>query len=264
MKTTIRGRMRVGFVRHLGMLALVTAVAAACGTTEAAGPLQASGPTGRVRLVNLITDATRGRVNASLEGVPFGVDINYTIAVPAVLPAPSTAFYAAVLAGNRAFLLKRTADTSVTVATLNFTVGAGEDRTVYAIGGAGGSAVSGFVTTDQNPAAASTETRVRVVHMSPTAGAVDIFLTSVGADLAAATPILSNVTYQAPSSYLSITPGTYQFRAVPAGTAAGNRAANVIINIASVALAGGTGRTFVTADNNVGGSPFRAFVLGDR
>jgi hypothetical protein len=215
-------------------------------------------------LVNLITDVTRGRVNAGLEGVPFAVDLGYTVAVPAALAAPSTAFYAAVLAGNRTFVLKRTADTSVTVATLNFTVGAGEDRSVYAIGGAAGSAVTGFVTTDLNPVAAAGQTRLRVVHLSPSAGAVDVFMTAVGADLAAATPLLANVAYQAASDYIVLTAGTYQFRAVPAGTAPANRAANVVINIASVVLAGVTGRTIVTADNNVGGAPFRAFVLGDR
>lgn len=261
---TTRGRMRLALVRHLGLLALVAAVVAACGTTEAAGPLQPSGPAGRVRLVNVITDVTRGRVNASLEGLPFGVDLTYTVTVPATLPAPSTAFYAAVLAGNRAFLLKRTADTTVTVATLNFTVAASEDRTVYAIGGVGGSAVTGFVTTDANPTPTAGQTRLRIVHLSPTAGPVDVFMTTVGADLAAATPTLTNVAYQAVSSYIVMTPGTYQFRAVPAGTAAASRSANVTINIASVVLANATGRTIVTADNNVGGAPFRAFVLGDR
>lgn len=245
----------------LGALAVVLA---ACGTKEAADPLQPTGPTGRVRFVNLITDVTRGRVNAILEGLPFSVDLTYTNTAPANLAAPSGANYAAVYTGNRAFVLKRTADTTVTVATLNFTINENEDRTVYAIGGAGGSAVTGFVTTDLNPAPVATQTRVRVVNMSPTAGAIDVFITAVNADLATATPSAANLAYQGSSTYLTLAPGTYQFRAVPAGTAAAGRAAAVTISIPSVALTGGTGRTIVTADNNVGGSPLRAFVLGDR
>jgi hypothetical protein len=248
-------------IKSVGVALLL---ALACGTEEAPGPLEPTGPVGRVRLVNLITDATRGRVNASLEGLPFAVDLQYTQASPATLPAPSTAPYAAVLSGNRAFVLKRTADTSVTVATLSFTVGEGEDRSVYAIGGAAGSAVTAFITTDQNPAAAANQTRVRIIHMSPSAGAVDIFLTAPNADLAAATPTASNVAYQGSSPYLTLTPGTYQLRAVPAGTPAANRAAAVSINLTPIALAGGTGRTIVTADNAAGGTPFRAFVLTDR
>jgi TonB-dependent starch-binding outer membrane protein SusC len=49
-----------------------------------------------------------------------------------------------------------------------------------------------------------------------------------------------------------------------AGTAPANRAASVVIDLNNVALAGATGRTIVTADNNVGGAPVRAFLLTDR
>src|SRR6185503_9254596 len=136
----------------LGAVCVAGAIIAACSTTEAPGPLEPSGPTGRVRLVNVITDATRGRVNASLEGLVFTVDLQYAQAAPANLPSPANAPYAAVYTGDRSFVLKRTADTTVTVATLPFTVADGQDRTVYAIGGAGGSAVTSSITTDDNTA----------------------------------------------------------------------------------------------------------------
>jgi hypothetical protein len=245
-------------------LVALLAVAAACGTKEAPGPLEPSGPTGRVRFVNVITDAARNPVNAILESVPFGVNLAYTTSTPATLGAPSTANYAAILTGSRTLVLKRTADTSVTVATIGFTVGDGQDLTVYAIGGAGGGAVTSFVTTDVNSAATSAQTRLRFVQLSPTAGSVDVFITAPGADLAAATPNLTAVAYQGVSTYFTVAPGTYQIRAVPAGTAPANRATSVTINVASVAFTGATGRTIVAADNNVGGAPLRAFVLSDQ
>src|SRR4029077_18704543 len=111
---------------------------AACGTKDAPDPLSPQGTIGRVRFVNVITDTTRGRVNAILEGVPFGVNLTYGQSTPATLPAPSTANYSAILTGLRTMLLKRTLDTSVTVATVSFGVDAGLDLTVYATGGAGG------------------------------------------------------------------------------------------------------------------------------
>jgi hypothetical protein len=246
----------------LVLAAVLTVVA--CGTKEAAAPLSPSGPVGRVRIVNLITDTTRGRVNAILEGVPFGVNLTYTQSAPATLPAPSTAPYAAVLTGQRQFGLKRTADTNATVATLPFTVNEGQDVSVYAIGGAGGSAVTSFVTADTNPAVAATAQRVRVVNGSPTAGAVDVFITVPGADLAAATPSVANLAYRGASTYRTPAPGTYQIRAVPAGTAAANRSAATTVNVASTALSGGSIRTIVLADNTTGGAPLRAFVLTDR
>ncbi|HJU75074.1 MAG TPA: DUF4397 domain-containing protein [Gemmatimonadaceae bacterium] len=220
-----------------------------------------------MRLVNLITDATRGRVNASLEGLPFAVDLQYGQTSPATLPAPSTAFYAAVLAGNRAFVLKRTADTTVTVATLNFTIADGEDRTVYAVGGAGGTAITGFVTTDQNPAAAANQVRVRVVNMSPSRGPLDVFLTippsPTPSDLVTATPTFANLGYQNASAYITLPAGAAQFRAVPAGTSPANRPANLLINTGGTNV-GGTGRTFVVIDNDLGGAPLRLIVLSDR
>ncbi|HEY2375616.1 MAG TPA: DUF4397 domain-containing protein [Gemmatimonadaceae bacterium] len=251
-------------VRH-GALAMAVAAAAACGTKEAPGPLEPTGPTGRIRFVNLITDPARNPVNAILEKVPFGVNLGYTGTTPSSLPAPNTANYSAILAGDRSLVLKRTADTTVTVATLTVTITSGQDVSVYATGGAGGGAVSSFVTKDTNTAATSTQTRVRVVNLSPSAGSIDVFITAPNADLSTATPVASGVATQSASAYVTtIAPGTYQFRAVPAGTAPANRSANVLVNIASVALAGTSGRTFVVADKAAGGTPSTAFVLSDQ
>jgi len=249
--------------RTLAALSLVAA-AGACGTKDAASPLAPTGPTGRVRFVNMITDTTRGRVNAILEGLPFGVNLTYGQSTPATLPAPSTANYSAILAGSRTMLLKRTADTTTLVATVAFTVGSGQDQTVYAIGGASGSAVTSLVIEDANPDIAATATRVRIVNLSPTAGAVDVFLTAVNADLATATPTAANLAYRAASTYPTPSPGTYQIRVVPAGTAPAARAGAVSVNVADVAIPGRAGRTIVIGDRNLGGAPLTAFVLTDR
>lgn len=259
-----RTPMMKSFRAATGVLAatLAAVVLAACGTKDAADPLSPTGPAGRVRFVNVITDTTRGRVNAILENVPFGVNLTYTQSTPITLAAPNTANYAAVYAGNRTLVLKRTIDTNTVVSSIPFTVTQGQDQTIYATGGAGASAITSYITTDDNTLSA-TQARVRVVHLSPTAGAVDVFVTAAGADLAAATPTLSNVAVRTASAYLSVAPGTYQVRVVPAGTPAASRAAAVAINT-SVTVAANTVRTIVAADNNVGGAPLRAFVLQDR
>jgi len=239
-------------------------VAAACGTKEAPGPLEPTGPTGRVRFVNMITDTTRGRVNAILEGLPFGVNLTYGQSTPATLPSPSTANYSAVYAGNRTLLLKRTADTSAVIATISFAVTADQDQTVYAIGGAGGSTISPLIVQDDNPTIASSATRLRVVNLSPTAGGVDVFVTALNADLSAATPTYTNVGYRGAAPYVTPAIGTYQVRIVPTGTAPAARAGAVIATIASLALPGGGGRTIVIGDRNLGGAPITTFVLTDQ
>ena len=255
--------MRISNRVKLVSLCMTAAIIAACATEEAPGPIEPTGPTGRVRLVNLITDATRARVNASLEGLAFTVDLQYAQAAPANLPAPATAPYAAVYTGDRSFVLKRTADTTVTVATLNFSIADAQDLTVWAIGGAGG-AITRFLTTDTNPAPVAGETRLRFVNGSPTAGALDVFATAVGAPLQTANPRATNLAYQAASAYFTVTPGTYQIRAVPAGTAPENRTGAVSINLASTAFTSASARTVVLADSVAGGAPLRAFVIVDR
>jgi hypothetical protein len=248
----------------IGFLAALALAAAGCGTKESAGPLEPTGATGRVRFVNLITDPARLPVNAILEGVPFGVNLTYTAATPATLPSPATANYSPILVGGRTLVLKKTADTSVTVGTIAFTVAEGADITIYGIGGTGGAATASFTTTDANPVPTSSQVELRIVNMSPTAGTLDYFVTAPSADLSTATPTVGNLPYETSSPYLVFAPGTYQVRAVPAGTAPAARSTSVVASINSLALSGGTGRTVVTADRAAGGAPITAFVLTDR
>lgn len=253
-------------MRKLQTLFAVAGVVAlaACGTKEAAGPLEPGGPTGRIRFVNLINDATRVPVNAILEGVPFGVNIGYAGTTPSSLPSPSTANYSAILTGSRTLLLKKNADTSVTVATIALTITANQDQTVYATGGASASAITPvFITDDNSGTVDATQTRLRAVNMS-SGGAVDVFVTPANADLSVATPTFTNVASHAGSAYANVAPGTYQIRVVPAGTAAGARAGAVSLNLTAVVFAGGTGRTVVIADRNIGGTPLTGAILPDR
>jgi hypothetical protein len=249
------------------LLGAAVALTAGCGTEDAPGPLGPCTPFGRVRFVNLITDPARNPVNAILEEVPFGVNLAYGGTTPASLPAPSTALYSAVCAGDRTIVLQRTANTSVTVASLPFTVAGNTDYTVFATGGTGGSQVTSFVSTDDNATGPPAgQTRVRILNMSQSAGALDVFLTAATADLATATPIATNVAVQAASPYVNVGAGTYRFRAVPAGTPAASRSTSVTIDVSNIALAANTGRTIVAANNAAGSAtpPFTAFVYTDR
>jgi len=251
-------------IKSMGLIAALALVGAACGTKEAPGPLEPSGATGRVRFVNLVTDPARVPVNAILESVPFGVNLGYGATTPATLPSPSNANYSAILSGARSLVLKKTADTTVVVATIGFTVADNLDYTVYAIGGTGGVPVTNFVTTDANPVPTASQAEVRMVNMSPSAGALDVFVTAPNADLSTATPTAANLAYQTASPYVVFGPATYQVRAVPAGTLPAARSTSVVVTLNNVALAGGTGRTVIIADRAAGGAPLTGFVLTDR
>ncbi len=249
-------------VARLAAMLSLPLVTLSCGTSDGSTSLLPTGPTGRIRFVNLITDTTRGRVNVALNR-PWNVNQIYGAATPASLAAPNTAIYNTINAGAHSLVLRRTADTAVTVATIPLQVANTVDCTVYATGGVGASTIVPFITADTNSFPFLGQVRVRVVHLAPSAGNVDVFVTAVGADLATATPTLANVPLRA-SAYLSVAAGTYQVRVVPAGTAAGSRAANVAINLASVALPANGARTIIAADNATGGAPFRFIALVDR
>ena len=251
-------------IKSMGLIAALAFVGVACGTKEAPGPLEPGGPTGRVRFVNLVSDPARIPVNAILESVPFGVNLGYGATTPASLPSPATANYSAILSGTRSLVLKKTADTTVTVATIGFTVADNADYTVYATGGTAGAVVTSSVTTDANPAPTASQVEVRIVNMSPSSGALDVFVTAANADLSTATPTAAALAYKGASPYVVFAPGTYQVRAVPAGTLPAARATSVVVTLNNVALAGGTGRTVVIADRAAGGAPLTGFVLSDR
>jgi hypothetical protein len=255
----------------IGLVSALALVALACGTEKASGPLVADGPTGRVRFVNLITDPARNPVNAILEGVPFGVNLGYGGTTPSSLPTPATANYSAVLTGDRTIVLQRTANTSVEVGRITFTIAENQDRTVYATGGTAGAAVTNFVTTDANPVPTASQVQLRFVNMATDGVAYDYFVTAPNADLSTATPVVTNLGNQAASGYVTVAPGTYQVRVVPAGTDPTLRSTNVALTYvggspatSSLALAGGTGRTFVTAMSSSGATPLVGFILPDK
>jgi uncharacterized protein DUF4397 len=250
--------------RRVVVIVALALVSAACGTKDAPDPLQPSGPTGRIRFVNLITDPARNPVNAILEGVPFGVNLAYTGTTPSSLPSPSTANFSAILAGDRSLVLKKTADTSVTVATLTLNVSAGTDYTFFATGGSAGSAVTGFAMADNNAPITTGQVRFKVMHMSPAAGPVDVFITAANADLTTATPVATNVAVRTEFPGVLLAAGTYQIRTVPAGTAPGARPGAVNSTLTGVTVPANGGRTIVLADAATGGTPIRSFALTDQ
>lgn len=72
--------------------------------------------------------------------------------------------------------------------------------------------------TDDDRAPQSGDFKLRVVHASPSAGPVDIYLTAPGAGLGGATPIVSNLQFaQVTSTYLELSPGSYQVQITPHG-----------------------------------------------
>lgn len=176
---------------------------------------------------------------AALTNVPFKAASSY-------LPVPS---------GARNLKVRATG-TSTVVIDQNATVNGGSAYTVIATGRV--ASIAPLVLEDDLASPAAGNVRLRLVHASPTAGNVDIYVTSPTGDIASASPTLSNVPFRGASAYLEVRAGSYRVRVVPAGTK------TVALDVNNVALTAGQIRTAVAVDAPGGGTPLGAILLADK
>lgn len=130
---------------------------------------------------------------------------------------------------------------------------------VYAVGALGDGSLTLAVVEDWTRRIA-TEAQVQLVHASPSAGAVDIYVTAT-ADIAEATPAFENVPFNAEAlvstGYVSLMPGTY----VVTVTATGTKTA--AIGPIELPLAGAGVYTAVAVDATGGGLPPQLILMDD-
>jgi hypothetical protein len=128
--------------------------------------------------------------------------------------------------------------------------------TVLAAGVAGD--LNPIVLIDDPTPADTGETRIRLVHAAPTAGAVDIYVTEPGAELATAVPVLTSVAFGAASDYMVLDSRTYQVRVAVAGGGV------VLIDLPLLVMSSMQVLTIVMMDTMGSGPPHGLIVLSDR
>lgn len=171
------------------------------------------------------------------------------------VPFRTASAYLPVDGGSRNLQVRATG-TSLVVIDADAPLTAGASYTVLATGPV--ASIAPLVLEDDLTAPAAGNVKLRLVHASPTAGAVDIYVTAPAADLASATPTLSDVAFREYSPYLSVPAGTYRVRITPAGSK------TVAIDVNNVTLAAGQIRTAIAVDAVGGGPPLGAILLADR
>ena len=193
-------------------------------------------------------------VHASPDAPNVDVLVDGAVAL-ANVPFRTASPYLDVAAGTRELRVRATG-TSTIVIDADAALAAGEAYTVLATGRVAN--IAPLVLEDDLTLPSSGNVKLRVVHASPTAGNVDVYVTAPTASLATATPTLSNVPFRAASDYLSVPAGTYRVRVTPAGSK------TVAIDVDGVTLAAGQIRTAVAVDAVGGGAPLAAILLADR
>jgi len=107
---------------------------------------------------------------------------------------------------------------------------------------------------DDNPPSGNL-LKLRVVHGSPSAPPVDVYVTAPGVDLATTSPTLTNVSYTEFSDFLEISEGDYQIRITPTGSA------TPVYDSGTVPLSAGSIFTLVALDATSGASPVTLVAL---
>lgn len=136
----------------------------------------------------------------------------------------------------------------------DLTLEAGESYRVYAVDTLAN--IQPLVLTDDLRAVA-TEARLRVIHASPSAGPVDIYLVAPGTDISTVAPALENVPFLAESGYLSVAPGDYDVVATPTGDTL------PAIGPATISLVAGGIYTAAARDEFGTGTPLGLILLDD-
>ncbi len=113
-----------------------------------------------------------------------------------------------------------------------------------------------LVLVDDNRAIA-TEARVRIVHGSPSAGAVDIYVTAPGVDIANVDPAFTAVPFLADTGYVALAEGNYAVTVTPTGSKV------PAIGPAEILLDAGSIYTAVARDAEGGGEPLGLILLDD-
>jgi trimeric autotransporter adhesin len=108
-----------------------------------------------------------------------------------------------------------------------------------------------------NPRRVATQARVRIVHASPSAGNVDIYVTAVGADLANETPAFSNVAFKADTGYVDLDAGDYDVTVTPTASK------TAAIGPVKLTFANSGIYTVAARDATGGGVPLGVIALDD-
>ncbi|MDJ0928272.1 MAG: DUF4397 domain-containing protein [Gammaproteobacteria bacterium] len=171
-----------------------------------------------LELLDVGTPANVRAVHASPDTVPVDVIVENDFANPLVadLAFPDFSGYAAPPAGTYNVKVVDAATQSVNPLELDLTLEAGLQYSVIAAGFFNDLQTDSLVLVDDNRRIA-TEGRVRIVHASPSAGPVDIYVVAPGTDILTATPAFENVFFGADTGYVSLAPGSYDLAVTPAG-----------------------------------------------
>lgn len=237
-------------------------VAAVNNTATGASPvmLQIADGEGSMLLPDVNAGADIRVVHASADAPPVDVTVN-NAASPAIagLAFGSGTDFINLPAADYLIDVAAAGGTPVVIDDAPLSLATGDALSVYAVGALGDGSLTLAVVGDAQRRVA-TEAQVQLVHASPSAGNVDIYVTATD-DISGASPAFADVPFDSTAlvstGYVSLLPGDY----VVTVTAAGTQTA--AIGPIPLTLEGGGIYTAVAVDSEGGGLPPGLILLDD-
>jgi len=165
-----------------------------------------------------------------------------------------TATYHSATSGSRKFEVF--ANGTTTNPIISESVSLKGDTTLMLQNTSGGDVLSPY--TDENTAPTTGNAKLRIIHSSFSANAVDVYIVTSGSGIGGFSPLIPNLAFQAASNYQSLSAGSYDVIMTVAGTQ------NILNSLTGTyTLTSGQIRTIVILDSSFGGGPFQQLVLND-
>jgi hypothetical protein len=235
---------------------LVTAVANTATGSAPISLLVTSTSGARLELLDRNAPSRLRVIHASPDAPPVDVIVNDNFGQPLVpnLAFPNATPFVAVPPATYNVKVTPAGNPGVIAINANLTLARGAEYSVFAVGRL--AAIEPLVLVDDRRRVA-TQAKVRILHASPTAGAVDLFVLAPGASLANATPAFSNVAFKANTGYVSLAAGSYDVVVTPTGTR------TPAIGPARITVGNGGVYTLAARDAAGGGAPLGVILLDD-
>ncbi|MDN7126178.1 DUF4397 domain-containing protein [Pseudidiomarina sp. 1ASP75-14] len=239
---------------------LVVAAVANTMTGDSPVMLQVADGEGAVLVPDVDAGADIRVVHASADAPAVDVTVN-NAAEPAIpgLQFLSATDFINLPAGDYLFDVAAAGGDPLVLDDVPLTLATSDQLSVYAVGALSDSSLTLAVISDMQRRIA-TEAQIQLVHASPSAGNVDIYVTTTE-DLTDATPAFADVPFAATAlvstGYVSLPPGDYVVTVTAAGTT------TPAIGPVNLTLEGGGIYTAAAVDATGGGLPPQLLLLDD-
>jgi len=233
-------------------------IAAVQNTTTGAAPISlvVQNGSGTSQILDVATPAALRVVHASPDAPAVDVVVNDNFSSPLVSDLSFPEFTPFVNVAPATYNVKVTDSATQTLVPIDASVSpkAGISYSVLAVGTL--ATLEPLIVAD-DPRRVATEAKVRIIHASPAAQNVDIYVTAPGADISTAAPTLANVPFKANTGFLPLAAGSYDVTVTATGTKI------AAIGPATIAVVAGGVYTAIARDAPGGGAPLGLILMDD-